>query len=97
VSTNHVPVEPSRGERHDMTHAGGRSLAEERLGEEVAILMITRRRKPCTEGFLETNIMSVPGVEPVGEQHHGMALIGILLRRQDTSPGGWSTLGRQGG
>jgi hypothetical protein len=51
LSTSHVPLEPSWGERHDMTHAGGRSLAEERLGEAAAILRISRRRKPCTEGF----------------------------------------------
>jgi hypothetical protein len=45
LSTSHVPVESSRGERHDMTHAGGWSQAEERLGEAAAILMISRHRK----------------------------------------------------
>jgi hypothetical protein len=33
------------GVRHDMAHAGGRSQAEGRLGEAVAILIISRRRK----------------------------------------------------
>jgi hypothetical protein len=41
--------------------------------------------------------MSIPGVELVGEQHHDMALTSELLRRQVTSPGGRSKLGRQGG
>jgi hypothetical protein len=36
-----------------MAHAGGRSQAVERLGEAAAIRMITRRRKPYTEGFFE--------------------------------------------
>jgi hypothetical protein len=33
------------GVRHDMAQTGGRSHAEERLGEAAAILMISRRRK----------------------------------------------------
>jgi hypothetical protein len=53
--------------------------------------------KPCTEGFLETKLMSVPGVELVGEQHHGRALTSEPPRRQVTSLGGRSNLGRQGG
>jgi hypothetical protein len=44
-STSLVPVEPSRGEGHDMTQAGGRSQAEQRLCEAAAILTISRRRK----------------------------------------------------
>jgi hypothetical protein len=51
LSTSHVLVEPSRGERHDMAHAGGRSLAEERLGEAAAILNISRRRKAMYGGL----------------------------------------------
>jgi hypothetical protein len=51
LSTSHVPVEPSRGESHDMTHAGSWSLAEERLGEAAAILMISRRRKSMYGGL----------------------------------------------
>jgi hypothetical protein len=83
------------GVRHDMTHAGGRSQAEERLGEAAAILMISRRRKALYGGlFLDTNIMLVPGVEPVGKQHHGRALTLRLLRRHASSLGGRSTLGR---
>jgi hypothetical protein len=35
----------SPGERHDMTHDGGQSQAEDRLGKAAAILMISRRRK----------------------------------------------------
>jgi hypothetical protein len=53
LSTSHVPFEPSRGERHDMTEAGGRSLAEEWLGQEWLIHRIAASRKPCTEGFLK--------------------------------------------
>jgi hypothetical protein len=41
--------------------------------------------------------MSVPGVELVGEQHQGRALTSEPLRREDTSSGGRSKLGRQGG
>jgi hypothetical protein len=44
-STSHVPFAPSRGARHDVTHAGGRSLAEKRLGEAVAFLKISRCMK----------------------------------------------------
>jgi hypothetical protein len=88
-STSHVLVEPSRGVRHDMTHAGDRSQAEKRQGEALAIHV---RR-----GFWKLKIMSVPGVELVGKQHHRMALTGKLLRRQATFPGGRSTLVRQGG
>jgi hypothetical protein len=40
------------GDRHDMARAGSRSQAEERLSETAAILKISRRWKPCTEGFL---------------------------------------------
>jgi hypothetical protein len=66
-----------------MAQAGGRSHAEERrsLGSAAA-------GKPCTEGFLEIELMSVPGVELVGEQHKGRALTREPPRRQDTSPGG---------
>jgi predicted amidohydrolase YtcJ len=39
------------GVRHDMTHAGGRSQAEERLGEAAAILTISRRRKAMYGGL----------------------------------------------
>jgi hypothetical protein len=54
--------------------------------------------KPCTEGFLEIKLMSVPGIELVGEQHQGRALTRETPRRHDTSPGGGrSKLGRQGG
>jgi hypothetical protein len=35
--------------------------------------------------------------QPVGNQHLGRALTSGLLRRRATSPGGRSTLGRQGG
>jgi hypothetical protein len=81
-----------------MAHADGRSQAEERLGEAVAILRIIRRRKAMYEGlFSVTKIMSVPGVELVGEWHQGRALTRRLLRRQVTSPGGRRTIGRQGG
>jgi hypothetical protein len=45
----------------------------------------------------ETKLMSVPGIEIVGEQHKGMALTCEPLRRQATSPGGRSKLGRQEG
>jgi hypothetical protein len=41
--------------------------------------------------------MSVPGVELVGKQQQGRALTSEPLRRQATSPGGRSKLGRQGG
>jgi hypothetical protein len=51
-STSHVPVEPSRGARHDATHAGSRSEAVKRLGEAAAILRIISAGKSCTEGFL---------------------------------------------
>jgi hypothetical protein len=47
--------------------------------------------------FSEIQLVSVPGVELVGEQHQGRALTSELLRRQATSPGGRSELGRQGG
>jgi hypothetical protein len=81
-----------------MAQAGGRSQAEERLYEEAAILKISRRRKAVYGGlFSETKLMSVPDVELVGEQHQGRALTRKLLRRQATSPGGRSKLGRQGG
>jgi hypothetical protein len=85
------------GVRRDMAQAGGRSQAEERLREAAAILRISRRRKPCTEVFLDTKLMSVPGVELVGEHHQGGVLTSEPLRRQVTSPGGRSKLGRQGG
>jgi hypothetical protein len=39
------------GVRHDMAHAGGRSHAEERLGEAAAILMIRCRRKALYGGL----------------------------------------------
>jgi hypothetical protein len=39
------------GVRHDMAQAGGRSQAEERLGEAAAILMISRRRKAMYGGL----------------------------------------------
>jgi hypothetical protein len=55
-----------------MAQAGGQSQTEERLCEAAAILMISRRRKAVYGGiFSETKIMSIPGVELVGEQHHG--------------------------
>jgi hypothetical protein len=61
-STSHVPIERSRGGRHDMTHAGGRSQAEQRLCEVAAILMKSRRRKAMYGGlFWKLKIMSVPG------------------------------------
>jgi hypothetical protein len=41
--------------------------------------------------------MSVSGVELVGEHHWGRALTSEPLRRQASSPGGRSKLGRQGG
>jgi hypothetical protein len=44
-STSLVLVAPSRGARHDVTQAGGRSLAEKWLCKTAAILMISRRRK----------------------------------------------------
>jgi hypothetical protein len=50
-STSHVPVEPSRGERHDMTHAGGWSQAEQRLGEAAAILRISHHRRAMYGGL----------------------------------------------
>jgi hypothetical protein len=53
--------------------------------------------KPCTEGFLEIKLMSVPGVELVGEQHWGRELASEPPRRHDASPGGRSKLRRQGG
>jgi hypothetical protein len=53
--------------------------------------------KPCTEGFFEKlEPMSVPDVELVGKQHQG-DLTSEPPRRQATSPGGRSKLGRQGG
>jgi hypothetical protein len=52
-STNFVSIEPSRGERHDITQAGCRSLAEKRLGEAVAILKISRRRKAMYAMYFE--------------------------------------------
>jgi hypothetical protein len=51
LSTSHLPIEPSRGDRHDMTHDGGHSQVEERLGEAAAILMINRRRKAMHGGL----------------------------------------------
>jgi hypothetical protein len=39
------------GVRHNMTRAGGRSQAEERLGEAAAILRISRRRKAMYGGL----------------------------------------------
>jgi hypothetical protein len=39
------------GVRHDMTRAGGRSQAEERLSETAAILRISRRRKALYGGL----------------------------------------------
>jgi hypothetical protein len=39
------------GVRYDMTQAGGRSQAEERLGEAAAILRISRRRKALYGGL----------------------------------------------
>jgi hypothetical protein len=81
-----------------MAHAGGRSQAEERLCEAAAILGISRRRKAMYGGFFrKTKLMSVPGVELVGEQHQGKALTSEPPRRHDTSTGGRSKLGRQGG
>jgi hypothetical protein len=63
-STNPLPIEPSRGERHDIAHVGGRSQAEQRLGEAAAILKISRRRKAMYGGaFQKLEIMSVLGVE----------------------------------
>jgi hypothetical protein len=47
--------------------------------------------------FSDTKIISVPGVEVVGELPHGKALIRRLLRRQAISPGGMRRIGRQGG
>jgi hypothetical protein len=41
-------------------------------------------------GASEIQLMSVPGVELVGEQHQGRALTSEPLRRQATSPGGSS-------
>jgi hypothetical protein len=62
-----------------------------------AILRISRRRKALYGGiFWQLKIMSVPGVELVGKQHHGMALTGRQLRRHAKSPGWRSTLERQG-
>jgi hypothetical protein len=71
-----------------MAQAGGRSQAEERLCEAAAILRISRRRKAMYGGPLEIKLMSVPGVELVGEQHQGRALTSEPPRRQHTSPGG---------
>jgi hypothetical protein len=51
LSASHVPVELSRGERHDMTQDGGQSQAEEWLGEAAAILMISRHRKAIYGGI----------------------------------------------
>jgi hypothetical protein len=53
--------------------------------------------EPCKEGFSETKLMSVPGVELVGEQLQGKALTIEPLRRQVTSPGGRSKLERPRG
>jgi hypothetical protein len=36
---------------------------------------------------LDIKLMFVPGVEQVGEQHHGRALTSEPLRRKVTSPG----------
>ena len=81
-----------------MAQAGGQSQTEERLCEAAAILRISRRRKAMYGGFFsETKIMSVPGVELVGEQHRGKALTSEPLRRPAPSPRGRSQLGRQGG
>jgi hypothetical protein len=101
-----MPVETPQGVRQDMAHAGGRSQAEERLREAAAeerlraaaaILGISCRRKAMYGGlFRKTKMMSVPGVELVGKQHQG-GLTSEPPRRQDTSPGGRSNLGRQGG
>jgi hypothetical protein len=65
--TSHVPVETSQGVRQDMAQAGGRSQAEERLCEKRRSLGSAAGGKPCTEGFLEIKLMSVRGVELVGE------------------------------
>jgi hypothetical protein len=46
--------------------------------------------------FRKTKLMSVPGVELVGKQHKG-ELTSEPPRRQATSPGRRSELGRQGG
>jgi hypothetical protein len=54
-SSSPLPLAPSRGARHDMTHAGGRSHAEKRLGEAT--------ESQVRRAFSETKIMSVPGVE----------------------------------
>jgi hypothetical protein len=81
-----------------MTHADGRSQAEKRLGEAAAILRISRRWKAMHGSlFWKLKTMSIPGVEPFGKHHQGMALTIGPLRRQVTSPRGRSTLGRQGG
>jgi hypothetical protein len=55
-STSHVPVTPSRGARHDATHAGGRSQAEKQLREAAAILRIICRRKVVCGGIFRTFI-----------------------------------------
>jgi hypothetical protein len=74
-----------------MAKVGGQSQTEERLYEAAAILRISRRRKALYGGlFSETKLMSVPGVELVGEQHQGRALTSEPLRRQASSPGGRS-------
>ena len=81
-----------------MTQDGGESHTKERLQEAAAILRISRRRKALYGGlFWILKIMSVPGVELVGEQHQGRALTSASLRRPASSPGGRSQLGRQGG
>jgi hypothetical protein len=80
-----------------MAQVGGRSQAEERLSEAAAILRIGRRRKAMYGGLFGIKLMSVPGVELVGEQHQGRALTNEPPRRHDTSPRGGRRLGRQGG
>jgi hypothetical protein len=54
-----------------MAHVGGRSQAEERLCEAAAILRISRHRKALKGGLFGNELMSVPGVELVGEHHQG--------------------------
>ena len=84
-----MPVDTSQGGKQDLEQAGGRSQAEERLCEAAEILWISRRRKALYGGlFWKIKIMSVPGVELVGEQHQGRALTSEPPRRQDTSPEG---------
>jgi hypothetical protein len=65
-----------------MAQTGGRSHAEERLGEAAAILRISRRRKAMYGGlFTDSKIMSVPSVELVGEQHQGKAVTSTILQQ----------------